>query len=118
MLSTRPPMTDSLGSRGRSRQPGMTVGFQLRTRPGWLDGLMDPVVRVSGGLVRGSSRDGVNSFLGIPYAGPAVGGDRYRAPRRGGPGGGERGAADRKSGVWGKRANLRGRRSIKKTKEE
>src|SRR5450759_1955697 len=92
MLSTRPPMTDSLGSRGRSRQPGMTVGFQLRTRPGWLDGLMDPVVRVSGGLVRGSSRDGVNSFLGIPYAGPAVGGDRYRAPLRVAPWGGERDA--------------------------
>jgi para-nitrobenzyl esterase len=42
---------------------------------------MDPVVRVSGGLVRGSTRDGVNSFLGIPYAGPAVGADRYRAPQ-------------------------------------
>ena len=70
----------------------MTVGFQLRTRPGWLDGLMDPVVRVSGGLVRGSSRDGVNSFLAIPYAGPAVGGDRYRAPRRVAPWGGERDA--------------------------
>src|SRR5450759_5393370 len=53
---------------------------------------MDPVVRVSGGLVRGSSRDGVNSFLGIPYAGPAVGGDRYRAPLRVAPWGGERDA--------------------------
>ena len=42
---------------------------------------MDPVARVNGGLVRGSSRDGVNSFLGIPYAGPAVGADRYRAPQ-------------------------------------
>lgn len=41
---------------------------------------MDPVVRVSGGLVRGANRDGVNAFLGIPYAAPAVGADRYRAP--------------------------------------
>jgi para-nitrobenzyl esterase len=40
---------------------------------------MDPVVRVSGGLVRGSSRAGVNAFLGVPYAAPAVGADRYRA---------------------------------------
>ncbi len=42
---------------------------------------MDPVVRVTGGLVRGSSRAGVNAFLGIPYAAPAVGSGRYRAPR-------------------------------------
>ena len=41
----------------------------------------DPVVRVSGGLVRGSSRDGVNAFLGVPYAAPGVGLDRYRAPQ-------------------------------------
>ncbi len=41
---------------------------------------MGPVVRVTGGQVRGSTRDGVNAFLGIPYAAPAVGADRYRAP--------------------------------------
>src|SRR3954469_3790558 len=44
------------------------------------DGPMDPVVTVTGGLVRGVERDGVNAFLGIPYAAPAVGADRYRAP--------------------------------------
>ncbi len=38
-------------------------------------------MRVTGGLVRGSSREGVAAFLGIPFAGPAVGPDRYRAPR-------------------------------------
>jgi len=42
---------------------------------------MDRVVRVTGGLVSGSSRDGVDAFLGIPFAAPAVGADRYRAPR-------------------------------------
>jgi para-nitrobenzyl esterase len=42
---------------------------------------MDRVVRVAGGLVRGSSREGVAAFLGIPFAGPAVGPDRYQAPR-------------------------------------
>lgn len=41
---------------------------------------MEPVVRVTGGLVRGWSHDGVNAFLGIPYAAPAVGADRYRVP--------------------------------------
>ncbi len=41
---------------------------------------MEPVVEVTGGTVRGSSRDGVHAFLGIPYAAPAVGADRYRAP--------------------------------------
>ncbi|GAA2023281.1 carboxylesterase family protein [Terrabacter terrae] len=53
---------------------------------------MDPVVRVSGGLVRGASRDGVNAFLGIPYAAPAVGADRYRAPQPVVPWDGERSA--------------------------
>jgi para-nitrobenzyl esterase len=42
---------------------------------------MDRVVRVTGGLVRGSTREGIAAFLGIPFAGPAVGIDRYRAPR-------------------------------------
>lgn len=42
---------------------------------------MAPVVRVTGGLVCGSSRAGVDVFLGIPFAGPAVGADRYRAPQ-------------------------------------
>ncbi len=51
---------------------------------------MDPVVRVTGGLVRGSSRDGVDAFLGIPYAAPAVGADRYRAPQPVVPWDGER----------------------------
>ncbi|WP_406830686.1 carboxylesterase family protein [Pedococcus sp. KACC 23699] len=42
---------------------------------------MPPVVNVTGGLVRGTSRDGVDAFLGLPYAAPAVGADRYRLPQ-------------------------------------
>ncbi|TYL55298.1 carboxylesterase/lipase family protein [Nocardioides sp. BGMRC 2183] len=42
---------------------------------------MDPVVSVAGGQIVGASRAGVNAFLGIPYAAPAVGADRYRAPQ-------------------------------------
>ncbi len=42
---------------------------------------MDPVVHVTGGRVRGRSYDGVSAFLGIPYAAPAVGAHRYRAPQ-------------------------------------
>ncbi|MCU1538819.1 MAG: carboxylesterase [Humibacillus sp.] len=53
---------------------------------------MDPIVRVTGGLVRGSIRDGVASYLGIPYAAPAVGADRYRAPQPVVAWGGERDA--------------------------
>src|SRR5690348_16195894 len=55
---------------------------------------MDPVVRVSGGLVRGTSRNGVSAFLGIPYAAPAVGADRYRAPQPVVPWEGERPATE------------------------
>ena len=51
---------------------------------------MPPVVKVDGGLVRGATRDGVNAYLGIPYAAPAVGADRYRAPRPVVPWDGER----------------------------
>jgi len=32
-----------------------------------------PVVRVSGGLIRGARIDGVFRFLGVPYAASAVG---------------------------------------------
>ncbi|OFE16724.1 carboxylesterase [Humibacillus sp. DSM 29435] len=42
---------------------------------------MGPVVAVSGGQVIGTSHAGVNVFLGIPYAAPAVGRSRYREPQ-------------------------------------
>lgn len=45
---------------------------------------MDPVAVVTGGQVVGTSDarfPGVNAFLAVPYAAPAVGRDRYRAPR-------------------------------------
>ncbi|MEP7331704.1 MAG: carboxylesterase family protein [Terracoccus sp.] len=42
---------------------------------------MGPVVAVDGGQVLGTSRLGVNAFLGIPYAAPAVGRGRYREPQ-------------------------------------
>lgn len=42
---------------------------------------MEPVVAVAGGQVKGTSHAGVNAFLGIPYAAPAVGRDRYREPQ-------------------------------------
>ncbi len=50
------------------------------------------VAAVTGGLVRGSRHDDVVRFLGIPYAAPAVGRDRYRAPQPVVPWTGERDA--------------------------
>ena len=76
----------------RSRAAWLRSVKAGRSLAGWLDGRMDPVVRVPGGLVRGSSRDGVVSYLGIPYAGPSVGEDRYRVPQAVVPWEGERDA--------------------------
>jgi para-nitrobenzyl esterase len=41
---------------------------------------MDPVVTVRQGKLRGSSKDGVSAFLGIPYAAPPVGPARFQLP--------------------------------------
>jgi para-nitrobenzyl esterase len=40
-----------------------------------------PTVRTSGGTVRGTSRDGVHAFLGIPFAAPPFGPRRFAAPQ-------------------------------------
>jgi len=39
-----------------------------------------PEVRVESGLLRGTRQDGVERFLGIPYAAPPTGARRWRAP--------------------------------------
>ena len=39
-----------------------------------------PVVEAPAGALRGEALDGVNAFLGIPYAAPPVGWRRWRAP--------------------------------------
>lgn len=42
---------------------------------------MDPIAAVTGGQVRGSTKDGVTAYLGIPYAATPVGADLYAAPQ-------------------------------------
>lgn len=54
---------------------------------------MPPVVKTTGGLVRGAARDGVDAYLGVPYAAPAVGAARYRLPEPVVPWEGERDAS-------------------------
>ncbi len=42
--------------------------------------MVRPIVRTSGGAVRGLFRDEVHAFLGIPYAAPAFGARRFCEP--------------------------------------
>ncbi|WP_267716324.1 carboxylesterase/lipase family protein [Streptomyces sp. CoH17] len=46
---------------------------------------VEPVVRTSGGAVRGRREDGLSVFRGIPFAQPPVGEARFAAPRRARP---------------------------------
>ncbi|HKT01317.1 MAG TPA: carboxylesterase family protein [Rugosimonospora sp.] len=51
-----------------------------------------PLVRIQTGLLRGTTKPGVDSFLGIPYAQPPVGSLRWRPPQPVRPWRGERAA--------------------------
>ncbi|PPK41755.1 para-nitrobenzyl esterase [Trinickia symbiotica] len=51
-----------------------------------------PVIHTASGAVRGVTRDGINMFLGIPYASPPVGDLRWRPPQPAKPWSGVRAA--------------------------
>ena len=40
-----------------------------------------PVVQLRSGAVRGRTVAGIHRFLGVPYARPPIGEDRFRPPR-------------------------------------
>ncbi|GAA4397785.1 carboxylesterase family protein [Fodinibacter luteus] len=54
----------------------------MGTVPSSVHGSSSPVVRTTGGPVRGRVTEGVHVFLGIPYAAPPFGAGRLRPPRR------------------------------------
>ncbi len=54
----------------------------------------EPTVRTTSGLVRGRARDGVHTFLGIPFAAPPFGPRRFAAPAPPEPWDGVRPATD------------------------
>src|ERR1700748_2210130 len=51
--------------------------------------MTEPVVQTTYGRVRGAVRDGVNTFVGIPYGAPTGGKHRFKAPRAPAPWTGE-----------------------------
>jgi para-nitrobenzyl esterase len=54
----------------------------------------ESTVRTTSGAVRGTTRDGVYGFLGIPYAAPPFGPRRFAAPQPAGPWDGVRAATE------------------------
>lgn len=66
----------------RTVAPALLLAAGLAAAPVPAAERSGPVVRVATGQVRGTVTDGVSAWLGIPFAAPPVGENRWRAPRR------------------------------------
>lgn len=61
---------------GRRWAAGLTAGVLVAAN----GAMAQPVVQVAEGRLAGHEADGVSAFLGVPFAAPPVGANRWRAP--------------------------------------
>jgi para-nitrobenzyl esterase len=85
-LARSTPMLSSTRSLSTDRPIGLVAVMLLMAFAGWvttgvaLSATSSTLVTTESGQLRGTSRDGVSVYLGIPYAAPPVGQLRWRAP--------------------------------------